>query len=539
MVTLALLLMSCAGPGTTDTSVSDLVPLGEAALARRMSIDLRGVVPTVEELATAESDGADSLIEGWLADPRFETHLVDALAEDWLVRADELKLEADEFGVDTDAYTFARSFSNEPTRLMARIAAEDRPWTETVTADWTMANDTLGEILPLTFTDPSDTSEWRVAHYTDGRPAGGVVMTSGLWLRYSTTLFNYNRGRAAALAKYLLCVDIASRPVAFVAFPGTSSIEQESAVHTEPTCVACHASLDPLAGTLFGFWPFEDEDGAEVVRYHPEREHYGEILTGVSPAYFGTPVTSAAQLGPLIAADPRFAVCTAQRTAARLWGRQPADDEYAKVVALQQALTAGGFTMKALLRAVLATEDYRVGAVTDDAPDEVIAQARTVRVLSTTTLASAVEDLTGFRWTYESADELDGDVTGYRVLLGGADGNTVRSPNPTPTVSQAVAMQRLAELAGAYVAGADLAAVRSDRRLIGTTVDDAALAPDDDALAAELIVVHRRLLGVTPDADELTDLSDLYAAIASSDGSEAGWAAVVSTLLRDPAFWTY
>ena len=535
MVTLVLLL-GCTADRAPQTG---LLPLGQSALARRMSIDLRGILPTTEELRSAESAGADSLIDGWLADPHFEAHLVDALAEDWLVRADELKLEADEFGVDIDAYTFARSFANEPTRLMARIAAEDRPWTETVTADWTMANDTLAEILPLEFEDPADPAEWRVARYTDGRPAGGVVMTSGLWLRYSTTLFNYNRGRAAALAQYLLCVDIASRPVAFVAFPGTSSIEQESAVHTEPTCIACHASLDSLAGTLFGFWPFEDEDGVEVVRYHPERERYGEILTGVSPAYFGTPVTSAAQLGPLIANDPRFSMCTAQRTAARLWGRQPADDEYAKVVALQQALTTGGFSMKALLRAVLATEDYRVGSLAENAEDAVVDRTRTVRVLSTTTLASAVEDLTGFRWIWEQADELDGDVTGYRVLLGGADGNTVRSQNPTPTVSHVIAMQRLAELAGAYVAEADLAAARGDRRLIGTTVDDAALAPDDEALAAELIAVHRRMLGVTPDADERAELGELYGAVASTEGSEAGWAAVVSTLLRDPAFWTY
>jgi hypothetical protein len=200
---------------------------------------------------------------------------------------------------------------------MARVAAEDRPWTEIVTADWTMVNDTLAGIVAVELLDPSDTAEWRKARYTDGRPAGGVVMTSGLWLRYHTTLINYNRGRAAALSRYLLCVDYGTRPVPFTEFPGSSAEEQESAILTEEGCIACHASLDPLAGTLFGFWPFEDKDGVELVTYHPERERYGEIATGVSPAYFGTPVQSPAQLGPLIASDPRFARCAAERTTRR------------------------------------------------------------------------------------------------------------------------------------------------------------------------------------------------------------------------------
>jgi hypothetical protein len=525
------------GCGTPE-AVGTFVPLAPPALARRMSLDLRGVVPTLAELDRAESEGADALVEGWLADPRFESHLVDALAEDWLLRIDELRIPSGEFGEPLPQYVFARTFEDEPARLMARVAAEDRPWTEIVTADWTMVNDTLAGIVAVELLDPSDTAEWRKARYTDGRPAGGVVMTSGLWLRYHTTLFNYNRGRAAALSRYLLCVDYGTRPVPFTEFPGSSAEEQESAILTEEGCIACHASLDPLAGTLFGFWPFEDKDGVELVTYHPERERYGEIATGVSPAYFGTPVQSPAQLGPLIASDPRFARCAAERTTARLWGRSPGADELGEVEALRSAMVDGGFTMKALLRAVLATEEYRTGALGEGASTTDAARVRTARPLSTTTLASAVEELTGFRWTGTDEDLLDSDLTGYRVLLGGADGNIVRMPNPTPTVSQAMVLQRLAEQAGARVAAADLAAARAERRLIGTTVDDAALPPGDAALDGELTAIHRRALGVSPDSAELSELRSLYDAVAAEEGATAAWATVVSVLLRDPAFWS-
>lgn len=534
MVILALL--ACAEPAQEPAA---LVPLDDVRLARRISIDLRGVVPSTEELDRAEDAQLDALVDAWLDDPRFEEHLADALAEDWLLRPDSLRVGPDEFGLDVSDHAFARAFGNEPARLMARVAALDRPWTEIVTADWTMGNDVMARIVDLTFDDPSDRAEWRVARYTDGRPADGVLSTSGLWLRYHTTIFNYNRGRAAALSRLLLCVEFGERPVPFAPDIGTSADEQEAAVRSDPGCLACHAALDPLGGTLFGFWPFEDMDGEELIRYHPERERYSEVATGAVPAYFGTPVEASVQLGALVAADPRFAQCSAQRTAARLWGRPPTEDELGEVAALRDTLVSSGWSMKTLIRAVLATDDYRVGSLGDGATDAQIASVRARRSLSTAALASVVEDLTGFRWTYDGVDELDSDTTGYRALLGGADGVVVRTVNTAPTASQAATLQRLAEQAGAFVAAADLAASRSERRLVGTTVDAAALSPGDPALDEEIEVIHRRVVGVRPTSDERAELRDLYGAVASSDGSAAGWAAVVSTLLRDPAVWTY
>ncbi len=535
MVILALL--ACAEP-ETETAAA-LEPLEPVLLARRMSIDLRGVTPSLEELERAASGELDVLLDAWLDDPRFEEHLADALAEDWLLRPDTLRVGPEEFGIDVGDHAFARAFGNEPARLMARIAASDRPWTEIVTADWTMGNDVMAQAVDLVFEDPTDRSEWRVARYTDGRPADGVLSTSGLWLRYHTTIFNYNRGRAAALSRYLLCVEYGERPVPFAPDIGTSADEQEAAIRSEPGCVACHASLDPLGGTLFGFWPFEDMDGEELVRYHPERERYSEVATGTIPAYFGTPLTASVQLGGLIAGDPRFAQCSARRTAARLWGRAPAESELGELAELRDALVGSGWSMKALIRAVLSTEDYRAGHLGAGASEEQLSTVRTRRSLSTATLASVVEDLTGFRWTYDGVDELDSDTTGYRALLGGADGVVVRTPNPAPTASQAAALQRLAEQAAAVVAQADLAAPRAERRLIGTTVDDAALLPGSAAIDAELDAIHRRVLGIAPTSTEREELRGLYDGVAAADGPPAAWAAVVSTLLRDPAAWTY
>jgi hypothetical protein len=532
------LLLACSGPAT---EVPVAVHLEGAALARRISLDLRGVTPTLEELDRAAQDGGpEALTEEWLVDPLFEERLVDAFAEDWLLRLDELRVDADEFQLDLDGHTFTRAFGEEPARLMARVAAEDLPWTDVVTADWTMAPTALTGVLPIAFIDTDESKEWRQAQYLDGRPPMGVLMTSGLWLRYHTTLFNYNRGRAAVLARYLLCYDFLDRPVHVEPLTESDSQALLAATRDLPGCVACHAALDPLASSLFGFWPFEDKDGRELIMYHVERERYGETLMGLSPSYFGTPIDAAAQLGELVASDPRFRTCTAERTAARLWGRDVAEDDLVEVDRLGLALEDVGWSYQGLLREVIATDAYAVGGVADTATDAEVADWQTRRVMGPAMLASAVENLTGFRWEYEGWDQLNSDETGYRVLLGGADGGTVRQPNLMPTVSRSLVIERLAQAGADQVVDDDLVAAREDRRLVGTTIDDiGSVGADTAELRAELIAIHRRVLGVEPDTSELGGLETLWVAAEADSGAAVAWKAVVGLSLRDPAFWSY
>ena len=63
--------------------------------------------------------------------------------------------------------------------------------------------------------------------------------------------------------------------------------------------------------------------------------------------------------------------------------------------------------------------------------------------------------------------------------------------------------------------------------------------PSPDELDAELTVLHRRVLGTTPDIDELAELADAYATVQAQEGTAAAWSTVVAILLRDPAFWSY
>ena len=55
-----------------------------------------------------------------------------------------------------------------------------------------MLNNDLMAVYPAMWVESPPTSdiEWSVARYLDGRPAGGVLVSNGLWWRYETSLNN-------------------------------------------------------------------------------------------------------------------------------------------------------------------------------------------------------------------------------------------------------------------------------------------------------------------------------------------------------------
>ncbi len=528
-----ILLLACtqAPVGDSQEPEASSIPLEGAALARRVSLDLRGVPPSVDELERVQQDeqALGELTREWLADPLHEERLVQILGEQWLTRIDEFLIPVDKVGAEDFEYDWLRSVGEEPLRLMARVGTTDRSWTEIVTADWTMANDILLDLWPLQEVDPGE--GWRTATYDDGRPAGGVLMSSGLWWRYSTTLNNYNRGRALAVARHLVCHNFLDRPVDFEGVDDFTTEALLQATREVPGCVTCHSAVDPIASSLFGFWAFNNKDPYEVTRYHPEKEPLGEHYLGQPSEFFGTPVDSAAMLGPTIAADARFTRCTVQRFSASLWRRDVSAADMARLDELERSFEDGDLRLASLLEAIVETPEYRVGAVVD-ADDELTPTRRTMRVDQ---LSDSVEALTGYRWTQEGWDQLDNDTVGVRVLAGGMDGLVVTEPSDDPTLTHALVLRRLSQVASAHVVAEDLG--DEPRRLLPEGVD--LLAPSDEELDEALVHLHLRIHGEAPDQDLLAADRELFALVEADAGIEQAWASLISVMLRDPRFWTY
>jgi len=512
--------------------------LSPRALLVRLSLDLRGVRPTVEEFDALEADPEGELprlVEAFLADPRFPDRVRDHYATVLRTRVEDPPVPVAPPGADDPRLEalIAASIGEEPLMVLARVAAEDRPYTELVTADWTMADEHLAALYPLD--TPPIPLGWRPAQYTDGRPPAGLLSTNGLWWRYLSDGVSYGRTRANAVARIFLCADFLGRPIDF---PRDIDLTDEAGVrdairHNEG-CVGCHAGLDPLASYLAGF-QYASLTATELARYHPERERHWTRMTGQPPAFYGSPGHSLADLGHQIAADPRFITCAVEQAFTLLMRRPPNRAESAELDALtghREAFLAGGLTVRALFRTIVSDPRY---ALADPAEPP--------RVIPPEVWADTLEDLTGFRLTADGADLLATDRTGVRVLAGGGDGRAGADPAALPTATMSLVWERTAEAAALYAV--DHGPTPPDARalfIIPTDRPPLGAPASDPAMQAQAAHLHRRLFGrhVAADSLEVEATLALWETLFAIEGdARRAWAGVLTALLRDPEMVFY
>jgi len=540
---LSLFLLACGNPATHDSAPEAVVPAVESPegalvsldaprLLRRMSIDLLGVLPAVEALDSVEADPTKLALfrDSYLDDPRLEARLVSLYAERWQTRLDDFEVDHWEYDYsDLDEFHYEKSIGEEPLRLMAHVAVHDLPWTEVVTADYTLANEVTAHIWPI---DRSPGSGWTIGRYTDRRPAAGVLATNGMWWRYVTTLSNMNRARVAALVRLLACQDMLARPVEL---SGAVSLSDEDAsavaIRSEPACQSCHAAVEPLAAALFGFWTVIDYNPQENGHYHAERENLGVEYLGVEPAYFGQPVDGLAGLGLAITDDPRFYRCAVQAHTELLWRRPTDSGDFDQLESLRRAFLSDDIRIRPLLRAITDTPEYRAGSLSPSATEADAARVRTVRPLTPDLVASVMADQTGFAWTWEGFEQLANDDIGYRTLLGGVDGYMVSEPQQDPGVTWAIVLQRVAEAAADRAVSTEL--VDGNTGALFSRVD-LRHRPGDPAFTKEMSGLIWRLHAVRAGPVRIERLASFWTDIEALSGPAEAWRRVLSVLLRDP-----
>jgi hypothetical protein len=523
------LLVACAGAPPDPAEPAELDP---AALLTRASLDLRGVRPTLAELDALAADPAalDTQLSALADDARFEDRVRSIYADILLTRLDEWGVSGAAAGVDDEA-AFVQSVGEEPLHLLGHIAATDRPWTDVVDADWTMANETLAAVWPLDY--PAGGEGWQPARYTDGRPAVGLLATNGFWWRYLSTESNANRGRANAVSRVLLCNDYLTRDIAFDRNVDLSDAAAVSdALATDPACVACHASLDPLASYFYGFFYTFDESPPEHATWHPDRQGLWENFTGIAPAYYGVPSDDLWHVARQIAADPRFVTCAVRQVYGAMLGRPPGLADTDALVTHREAFLAGGLTLRSVFRSLLTDPTYRAQP---DASGDVGVR----KLVTPDLLASELEGLTGYRLVEDGWDLVRNDTLGVRTLAGGADGAYVTSNATAPNATLLLVQQRLAEAASWYVVANDHAAPETARLFTRITWTE---TPETgrDGMVAQIQDLHRAALGTVATDDEVDDLLALWADLYALDGDPAAaWAGLLSALLRDPTFVVY
>lgn len=536
-----LVLAGCPAPvdddAPTDGSVdTDVVQTIDAETARRLlvraSVDLRGVRPSVDELAAVAEDpmSVEDLLDDLVDDPRTAKRVADRFADVLQTVTESHDVNTEILEWDHSVGDLSRSIGQEPVEMVRWIVDNDLPFTDLVTADWTMANEVLSDLYPVDYL--SFDTGWHPVRYTDGRPGAGILSSNGLWLHYGSLPNNQNRGRASQVSRILLCDDYVEHD-AMVSSGFGSQEFVDDAVANDPGCVSCHRDLDPLASHFYGFWGSEETSTipSSFVVYATWAEDDWMDAAAPAPAWMGVPTAGLADLGVQIAQDPRFTSCMVERAFSWMLGRAAVDDT--ELTVHQTAFKRSGWVVRELLRSVVHSAEY--------------ADASTERMVDPRTFSQQVFDLTGYRWVEDDWDLVAAPETGFLLLAGGADGTNSTQIPLLPTPTQLLVYQRLAEAAAAYTVEHDR--LRPLESEMFTEVDfSETLAADRERLIAQLHVLHRRVLGtelVAGGSDEeillglWADLYNLDESDSVEIASSRAWVGLLAALIRDPGFLYY
>ncbi len=530
--------------------------LSDQRLLRRVTLSLAARLPTDEERAAVESGGLnaiDELLSAIMDEDAFYERLQEGFNDIFLTLGyngngdDALSYDHFEktrhwyqkFSLDhlpenerqrakyKLADQYREALRREPLELLRYIVENDRPFSEIVTADFTMMSPYTArgygqfDELKDRFTDPDDPFDFipakvkalkgrngKVQPTAEGvYPHAGILSMFQYLRRYPTTETNRNRLRARMYYQHFLGVDIMSLA------PRVSDAAAIDALFETPTmqaseCVVCHKTIDPIAGL------FQD--------YYNEEGHYGPRKEGWFTDMFATgreglDLPEAEQwrslpwLGEQTIADPRFAVAMAEHVYYILMGRKVSlrpddiDDPYfaeqrSAYLAQRELIDRAAsrfretdFNLKVVFRELIVSKFYRadgLAAITFSPERESeLDDVGVVRLLSPEQIERKIVAVFGKPW-----GRLDDS---YAILYGGIDSQEVTERLTDPSGAIGALQRILANDVACKNVASDFALPKNERRLFPQIEPD--VIPGDPAsefkIRAAIVHLHGCLLG--------------------------------------------
>ena len=294
---------------------------------RKASLELTGKLPTARQVLITEQHGQLGL-EASLAEmmrtPAFYDRMMELyndhfLTDKYLGRENAIELLDEEewpnlrwfetkFPDDERTALITNdALAREPLELIANVIRKEVPFTEILTADYTMAN-TYSAIsligLPDIPVGLGSNPEGFQEIYIPGIPHAGILTSAMFLNRFPTSDTNINRHRSRMAYWFFLDIDInkfGSRPV------DASSDFGENPTLNNPDCTVCHTTMDPVAG-LFMNWNERGE-------YSGAGEWFGPDYI-LPPGFNGEALPNGNRRNALqwfaqrVAQNPRFAQAT-------------------------------------------------------------------------------------------------------------------------------------------------------------------------------------------------------------------------------------
>lgn len=550
-----------------------LTLLDAEATLRRASLQIAGRLPTDSERARARAGGLDALepvLRAMMTERGFHDRLLEVFNDVFMT---DRSLTAIGYGgafyhINDRVFPMrdyagptwmppgrrvADSVVREPLEMVAHIVMNDRPLSEIVTARYRLVNPLSARVygLNLSFRDPSDLNEWQevqipgMHEYAPGQSEYAGVLTTPSFLYVVTgASTNRNRRRARYVYQWFLNQDI-MRTASRIDF-STVDFTNNPWLHN-PSCTACHARLDPVAG-LFQNWT-DCYDNPSYQYFRPGMRDCGNAAWWPRTTMFAPGLREGHEmpasdipralelLAESIVADPGFAQAMVRHVFAGLMGRpildapqNAADPDFtalqraydrqrADLDALALSFAANRFDTKRLVVDIVRSPYFRA-VDADTAGRAELAGVGGGTLTPPEVLHRRIASILGQGWGEANAARLEDapSVSPYYLLgfdkarfhAGGVDSRTPGQRLLIPSGLTGSVSARMAYEMACHVAPLDFTRSVATRRLFPfverTSAPSGDLrAPDQQGIVRNLVFLHDLLLGerVTVDDPEL------------------------------------
>jgi mono/diheme cytochrome c family protein len=534
--------VECKADTTGATSFDDVILLNPVETLRKASLHLVGRLPTAEELEAVDQGGEAALIaalDAMMTEDAFYERLTDLFNDvfltdryangsanaaaavlnnnDWPARTPFVNNDA--MLPTAERVRINQAVAREPLDLINYIVRNDRPFTQILTADYTVFTPDSAFIygVDVKFNDPNDKKELQEGTLTVKRKGVDVpwphagILTSPMWLnRFPTTKTNRNRHRAGVIFDHFLATNVLA--LASQAIDPDAGSQIFNPTRNNPDCSKCHRLIDPLAGAFQMFNENDQELLLDPPVWFPEMFNPGYLNELMPPTEFPTGIR---WLADRVAHDPRFKLSVVYTMYRALTGQRalqyPTDSgaaDYAGQLtawetqdiilrAIADKFVAADHNLKVVIREIIMTPYFRARGMKSPPSAQRAAElgaVGTARLSPPELLANKIGAvLGGIRWI--RSDKLDFLRTDYRILYGGMDSNEITERLTDVNAVMASVAARMANEIACLATAYDFTR-EADQRVLFPMVE---LIDTPDVSGVEIKAniqhLHRQILG--------------------------------------------